>query len=70
MDPTGTNNEEVTSRDHSYFDAGSAVKVQITGDEVLFKDTTISNAVDNPHNIILNEVQKSISVALFFDNRN
>jgi hypothetical protein len=62
--------EEVTSRDHSYYDAGNAVKVQITGDEVLFKDTIISNAENNPHNVILDDVQKSISVALFFENRN
>ena len=62
--------EEVTFRDHSYYYAGGAAKVQVTGDEVLFKDTIISNVEDNPHNVILNEVQKSISVALVFENRN
>ena len=62
--------EEATFRDHSCYDAGGAVKVQVTGDEVLFKDTIISNVEDNPHNVILNEVQKSISVALVFENRN
>mmetsp|Transcript_19268 Transcript_19268/g.51464 ORF Transcript_19268/g.51464 Transcript_19268/m.51464 type:complete len:768 (-) Transcript_19268:30-2333(-) len=62
--------EQVSSTDHTFYRAGSSVAVVDSGDQVLFKDTMISNAENNPHSVILNDVQKALSAALFFENMN
>ena len=56
--------EQATPSDHSCHEAVSDdVAVSMNGDELLFKDTMISNAEKNPDSVSLNDVQKSISVA-------
>jgi len=67
--------EQVTSVDHSDYSTGSLVEVEISDNEVLFKDSTygkpelVTDASNNPKDLYLNDEQKSRSVSLFFENR-
>jgi hypothetical protein len=67
--------EQVTSEDHSDYSTGSLVGVEISDNEVLFKDSTygqpalVTDASNNPKDLYLNDEQKSRSVSLVFEDR-
>jgi hypothetical protein len=61
--------ERVSSADHSHYEAGSQVKVFTTSSGIEFGDSIISNAENNPHSVVLDDVQKSISAGLVFEGR-
>jgi len=61
--------ERVTSAEHSYYEAGDRVDVHVQGSDTVFDDTMISNAENNPHSVVLTDVQKSISAGLVFEGK-
>ena len=62
--------EQATPSDHSHCEAESDDVVSMNGGEALLKDTMIYNAENNPDSASLNDVQKSIFVALFHETTN
>jgi len=61
------NCETVWSSNHSSYEAGENVSVTVNGDDTIFKHVIKANAENNPHNVVLDEDQQGVSVALYYD---
>ena len=61
--------EEVISADHSSYEVGTTVQVSDLGAQTMFEDLKISGAENNPHSVLLNDEQMSISAGLVFEGR-
>jgi len=63
--------EEVTSTDHSSYEGGENVTITEYDDYVSFENKRglISNAENNPKDVVLTEEQKSLAVSLMFEDR-
>ena len=53
----------------THYEAGDKVDVHVQGSDTAFEDTMISIAENNPHSVVLTDVQKSISAGLVFEGK-
>lgn len=61
------NCETVWSSNHSAYEAGENVSVTVDGADTVFKRVITANAENNPNNVVLDEEQQGVSVALYYD---